>query len=180
MNKSRKRKNLLIVIVLLAIIAIAVGYATMAETLILKGTASSLSLEDWDVHFLSDPFPTMDPTTSEQHDGVFEQSFEFENLLTGKFSVVLAPGASIDYNVQIINDGRLHAIADGEPVVEGETANIKCTVTPITTTDLYTENGTLSGTDSYKVTIKCNDMEELPENPEKAEIKVTFNYKQAH
>lgn len=179
MNKSRKTKNLLIFIVLLAIIAIAVGYATMAQNLILNGTVKTLAKTDWDVHFVTDPVPTMDPTTSVEHDGVFEQQINLD-MLTGTFSVTLAPGASIDYNVQIVNDGKLHAVADGTPVIEGETANITCTVTPVETTDLYTESGVTTGPDKYKITIACADMSELPNDPESADITVTFKYKQAH
>ena len=179
MNKSKKTKNLLIFIVLLAIIAIAVGYATMAQNLILDGSVTTLAKTDWDVHFVTDPVPTMDPTTSEAHDGVFEQEINL-GTLSGTFSVTLAPGASIDYNLKIVNDGKLHAVADGAPLVEGETSNIKCVVTPVTTTDLYTEGSTTTGPDEYKVTISCEDMDELPDDPESANIKVTFKYKQAH
>lgn len=180
MNKSKKRKNLLIIIVLLAIVAIAVGYATMAQTLILNGTASTLSLEDWDVHFVTDPTPTMAPTTAEEHDGVFEQSISLQNL-TGEFSVVLAPGASIEYEIKVVNDGRLHAILNGDPKVEGETEHIKCTVTPVEEPiELYTEGGNVSGTDKFKVKIDCLDMNELPNKAEEAKIKVTFDYTQAH
>ena len=82
--------------------------------------------------------------------------------------------------VQIVNDGKLHAVADGTPVIEGETANITCTVTPVETTDLYTEGGVTTGPDKYKITIACADMSELPNDPESADITVTFKYKQAH
>ena len=179
MNKSKKRKNLLIIIVLIAIVAIAVGYATMAQTLVLNGTASTLSLEDWDVHFVQDPTPTMTPTTADEHDGVFEQSISLQNL-TGTFSVVLAPGASIEYDIKVVNDGRLHAILSGNPVIAGETEHIKCTVTPVETMDLYTEGGSVSGTDKFKVKIECTDMNTLPNQAEQANIEVTFNYTQAH
>ena len=151
----------------------------MAQNLVLNGTVKTLAKTDWDVHFVTDPVPTMNPTLSIDHDGVFEQEINLE-MLTGTFSVTLAPGASIDYNVQVVNEGKLHAIADGAPVITGETSNITCTVTPVTSTELFTESGVTAGPDEYKITIACADMDDLPDEPESASIKVTFKYKQAH
>lgn len=180
MNKSKKTKNLLILIVLIAIVAIAVGYATMAQNLVLNGTVKTLAKSDWDVHFVTNS-ATMNPGTTEEHDGVYEQSITLEEL-TGSFSVTLAPKAQIEYTVEIVNDGKLHAQADGNPVVTVTGSDkITCNVEAVgTLTDLYTENGTATGPDKYKITIKCADMQTLPDTAETATVKVEFNYVQAH
>jgi len=180
MNKSKKTKNLLILIVLIAIVAIAVGYATLAQNLVLNGTAHTLSASDWNVHFVNNS-ATMDPDTDEEHDGVFEQTITL-NGTTGTFEVTLAPGASIDYELEIINDGKIHAIKGADPVVSNTgSSNITCTATlEGTAKDLYTENGTSSGTDKYKVHIECAEMTTLPSTAETATITVTFNYVQNH
>ncbi len=179
MNKSKKTKNLLILIVLIAIVAIAVGYATLSQNLVLEGTAKTLAKSDWDVHFVTDS-ATMSPDATELHDGVYDQEINLQEL-TGTFNVTLAPGASIDYDVKIVNDGRIHAIASGTPTVAIDgSSNITCTVTPVTTTDLYTEGATKTGPDEYTVTVTCANMTELPDTAETADITVTFNYIQNH
>lgn len=179
MNKSKKTKNLLILLVLIAIVAIAVGYATLSQNLVLTGTVNTLSKDDWDVHFVTNT-ATMDPATTQLHDGVYDQAINLQEL-TGTFSVTLAPGASIDYDLEIINDGRIHAIASGTPVVNvSGSSNITCTVTPNSTTDLYTEGGTATGPDTYTVTVTCANMTELPTTAETATVTVTFNYVQNH
>ena len=105
-----------------------------------------------------------------------------DDLLQGTFSVTLAPGASIDYDVDVTNDGRLHAVADTQVVeVTGDAQDkITCTVTPTVVQDLYKEGSETTGPDHYKVTIKCADSDELPTETQTATVKVTFKYVQKH
>lgn len=181
MSKTKKTKNLLILIVLIAIVAIAVGYAAMAQNLTLNGTVNTLSAAEWNVHFVNGS-ATMSPAASEVHDDVYDQTFTLDSgLLSGTFTATLAPGASIEYTVQVINDGKLHAKVGEEATITGEGNGITCTVEK--TASPTSENGELftgNGTDTYKITVSCADSVTLPATATTANITVTFHYVQAH
>lgn len=165
---KKKSKNLLLLIVLLAIIGIAVGYAALSQQLTLNGTAT-LKSNDWNVHFVESSATVTKNSTTYGDAAISLDS----GLLKGTFTATLAPGEEVVYNVKVINDGAINAVATA-PVVTGETTNIKCTVTPTQTTPIA--NG---GTHDYTVTLTCNNMDTLPDADEVANVEVTFNYNQA-
>lgn len=165
---KKKSKNLLLLIVLLAIIGIAVGYAALSQQLTLNGTAT-LKSNDWNVHFV-DSSATVTKNSPTYNDATISLD---SGLLKGTFAATLAPGEEVVYNVKVVNEGAIKATATA-PTVTGETTNIKCTVTPTQTTQIAD-----GGTHDYTVTLRCNEMDKLPDADEKAEVVVTFNYNQA-
>lgn len=181
MNKNKKSKNILLLVILLAIIGIAVGYAALSQNLFLNGTGTVAGSSAWNVHFTKDT--TMSPLATVTDDGVYDQTIAIDDgLLQGTFSATLEPGASVEYTVNIVNDGTIHAVVDdGNNMIvtpgADNTEFIKCTVAAVNdvTTELYQGSG---NTHTYKVTLTCEDITELPTETATAEFKVDFNYVQ--
>ena len=180
MSKNKKTKNILLLVILFAIVGIAVGYAALSQYLFLNGTGTIASSSEWNVHFTTET--AMVPDTTVEDDGVKNQSISIDStLLQGTFAATLEPGASVTYTVNIVNDGTIRAVADGNPIItpgDSNTQYITCTVSPSTapTTELYKD----SGIHTYNVTLTCADMDNLPGDDESktATIKVDFNYSQ--
>lgn len=168
---KRKSKNLLVLIVLLAIIGIAVGYAALSQTLTLKGTAV-LKNDDWDVHFVENSAQVV------QNSAVYNDAkFTLDSgNLTGKFETTIAPGESVIYKVEVVNDGTIPAALDSKGIqVSGESTNIKCSVVGPTG-----DNTIADGTKhEYEIEITCEDIDKLPDETEVANITVVFPYVQA-
>ena len=102
---NKKSKNVLLLVVLIAIIGIAVGYAALSQNLVLNGTATVKGASDWNVHFAegtvvdANAFGVTDPTISLAGD-----------KLTGTFAATLEPGASVSYRVTVVNEGTIGAV----------------------------------------------------------------------
>lgn len=169
---KKKTKNLLVLIVILAIVGIAVGYAALSQKLTLNGTATTKSSSDWNIHF-----GLMEEKTRSTM-GVEASNYTLnKGNLTGTFSATLIPGGSITYTVTVVNDGTIDAEAEN-PVVtldgsEGVADYIECTVTP------NTNPGALpaGATHTYDVTLKYIQ-DDLPTTPLTATATVDFNYVQ--
>lgn len=168
---KRKSKNILLVVVLIAIIGIAVGYAALTQQLTLNGTATTKATSDWNVHFGT-------ITKSESAAGVVTSDCSLDTgNLTGVFSATLIPGGSVTYTVTVVNDGTIPAKADGNPTVtlEGTAKDyFNCTVSNAPTTSI--DNG--GATHTYTVTLSYVG-EALPTSQQTATATVNFNYIQA-
>lgn len=168
---KKKSKNLLVLIVLLAIIGIAVGYAALSQTLTLNGTAT-LKSGEWDVHFVENSAVVTQNSVSY---GDAEISLDDGNV-SGTFTATMAPGETVIYEVDVINEGSIPAtLADTGITVTGESDNISCAVTgPVG--DATISDG---GTHHYTITLTCADMDSLPSSDEVASVTVTFPYVQS-
>lgn len=167
---KKKTKNLLVLIVLLAIIGIAVGYAALSQTLTLNGTATTKSSSDWNVHF-----GEISKETSAS--GVVDSACSLNtDKLTGTFSATLIPGGSVTYTVTVVNDGSIAAKASGNPTVELTGAAkdyFTCTVSDAPTT-------TIANNNSHTYTVVLSYVgDKLPDTSIEATATVNFNYVQA-
>ncbi len=164
---KKKSKNLLVLIVLLAIIGIAVGYAALSQQLTLNGTAKTKSSKDWDVHFgeishVASPKGVEDPESELNAD-----------KLTGTFSATLMPEGSVTYTVTVVNDGTISAVANGNPKITlSDDKYFTCTVTDAPATAIV--NGSEH---TYNVTLAYKG-DELPEEEVTANATVDFDYVQ--
>ena len=171
---NKKSKNALLLVVIIAIIGIAVGYAALSQELVLNGTATVKGSSDWDVHFVTETAKV------NLQDKVTNPTISIDDgELTGTFSAEFEPGGYVEYTVQVENDGTIPAMKSGDPTVSitGDTGNyIKCEVTDSSdnTSSLVKD----SGVHEYKVVVRCEDMTQLPENAIDATVTVTFNYVQ--
>lgn len=169
---NKKSKNALLLVVILAIVGIAVGYAALSQELVLEGTATVKGSSDWNVHFADET------TTTPSEVGASNAIISLDsNKLEGTFSATLEPGGSVAYEVSIVNDGTIAAVAQ-TPVVEGEAEYAKCTVQEVgdTTSDLIGDT-----VHTYRVTLSCDAVDstdDLPTSEVEETFTVKFNYVQ--
>ena len=110
---NKKSKNVLLLVVLIAIIGIAVGYAALSQNLVLNGTATVKGASDWKVHFAEGTVANADAH------GVTDPKISLAtDKLTGTFSATLEPGASVSYRVTVVNEGTIGAEYNGFAVNE--------------------------------------------------------------
>ena len=168
---NKKSKNVLLLVVLIAIIGIAVGYAALSQNLVLNGTATVKGASDWNVHFAEgtvvneDAVGVTDPTISLD-----------EDKLEGTFAATLEPGASVSYRVTVVNDGSIGAKYNGSTVVENNANDyVTCEVTEVSTTSVLVNGEEVH---EFTVTLTCDDMATLPADSVTESFTVNFEYVQ--
>lgn len=168
---NKKSKNVLLLVVLIAIIGIAVGYAALSQTLVLNGTATVKGATDWKVHFAEGTVVNADAV------GVTEPKISLAtDKLTGTFSATLEPGASVSYRVTVVNEGTIGAKYNGVEVVENNANDyVSCEVNPVSTNSVLV-NGVPAH--EFTVTLTCDDMTKLPDNAVTETFEVNFEYVQ--
>lgn len=167
---NKKSKNALLLVVLLAIVGIAVGYAALSQELVLTGTATVKGMNDWKVHF--DDSSAVKRTSDT---GVTNNTFTLnDGELSGTFAATLEPGAWVEYNVVVVNDGTIKAKVNGAPKVEGQGTYTTCTVKQDSVVnELYSE----SGSDVYTVRIEASE-DDVADTQVSEAWTVTFDYVQ--
>ena len=167
---NKKSKNALLLVVLLAIVGIAVGYAALSQELELNGTATVKGLNEWQVHFAD-----TSAVKATSNTGVTNNTFKLnDDELSGTFAATLEPGAWVEYNVVVVNDGTIKARASGEPEVVGQGTYTTCTVTQ---TSVGNELSSGSGSDVYTVKIQASE-DNVADSEVKEEYTVKFDYAQ--
>ncbi len=168
---NKKSKNVLLLVVLIAIIGIAVGYAALSQTLVLNGTAT-VKAGDWDVHF------SRGEKTENSELGFVDATMSADSGTTGTFAATLQPGGWVTFEVDIVNGGTIGAVKQAASVTDPATVEgVTCTVTDKgdNSTVLTKDNNNVH---TYEVTLACADMDELPEEDIEAEFEVNFDYLQ--
>lgn len=110
--KNKGKKYLSIVILLLLLVGITVGYATLSSNLNINGT-STVGVPDWDVHFenLSTTTGSVSPTTAPTISA---------NKLSISYAVPLqVPGDFYEFTVDVKNAGTIPAKLSALPTVSG-------------------------------------------------------------
>lgn len=168
---NKKSKNVLLLVVLIAIIGIAVGYAALSQTLVLNGTATVKGASDWKVHFAEGTVVNADAH------GVTDPKISLAtDKLTGTFSATLEPGASVSYKVTVVNEGTIGAEYNGFAVNENNANDyVSCEVNPVSTNSVLV-NGVAAH--EFTVTLTCDDLETLPANSVTETFEVNFEYVQ--
>lgn len=189
MEKRKDKKTLIIISLVLSIISIAIGYASLAQNLNIIGTAD-ISKAEWDVKITSivlnseDSVGITEAPDTPTLENAAGQTSTIEGT-TARFSVDLAyPGAKAIYTVTVTNNGtiaaKLKSITDLTSKNAEDPAQIKFTITgpaPNTTVNA-------SGTQVFTVTaewVASNNAEvpdEIPEATSKTAT-ITLNYEQA-
>ena len=167
---NKKSKNALLLVVILAIVGIAVGYAALSQNLVLEGTATVKGSTDWDVHFVKGT------ETATNGTGATDATITVnDDTLTGTFSATFEPGGEATYTVDVVNDGSIAAVLSGEPEVAISGEHVTCEVAVVSGGDPISEN---NGKDTYRITLKCEDMDALPADEIETTATVTFKYVQ--
>lgn len=168
---KRKSKNVLLLIVIIAILGIGVGYAALSQNLILNGVTTTKKATDWDVKIDS-------IETEAANSGASEVSAtKGEDGTTAEFAATLIPGGSASFKVVISNNGTIPAkVGSFDIKSEGNNAKYtQCSVTPDTGNAESLEGGK---THTFIVTMEyVGDV--LPEAPVEEKFTITFPYTQA-
>jgi len=167
----KNKKSVIIGALLVAIVVMAVGYATLSQTLTITGTANIDA--EWDVHITGITEGTLVNAET-------EGELNFDET-TAEFTVTLKePGASASYNVAIANTGSIDAVlASIEGVDEADAedpTDIQFAVTGVAVDDtLAAETGTAVAV----VTVTWNSTsDEVPADTSKTAT-IKLNYEQA-
>ena len=168
----KEKKNVLMIALLVAVVAMSVGYAALAQTLTINGTANISA--DWDVVITG--IETVSTTGATLVD---EPTFD-ETSAT--FEVNLAyPGATATFDVTVENKGTIDAILDS--ITGVDTANaldpkyITYEVTGVAANDELDSGKTATAT----VTVTWAASEEtVPEDTVSKTATITLNYVQAN
>lgn len=149
MKKDTNKNSVIISCLVVAIIAMSVGYAALAEQLTINGTAGTGNAS-WLIAFES-----ITKNTSLSTDGANEVSEPTASGTSATFNVTLdKPGAKIVYDVVVKNGGTIDAVYDSMSGVDE--AN-EATPTEIQYNVEKTDSDTdlLAGeTDTYRITIE--------------------------
>ena len=140
MKKDKSRNSVIISCLVVAIIAMSVGYAALAQQLTINGTAGTGNAS-WAIAFDS----ITKNTTLTSATGVTEVSEPVVSGTSATFDVTLSnPGAKIVYDVVVKNSGSIDAANTAEPT------QIQYTVEK-TDADIDLLNG---ASDTYRITIE--------------------------
>ena len=167
-----KNKNLLLVILLIAVVGMAIGYAALSQQLVINGTANITT--EWDVHIKNITASAGNATTGAQDKT--QPSF---TATSATFDVDLAyPGASATYTVTVENGGTIAAKL--QEVTGVDTANA-AEPTGITYTIDAQANDSLGSksTKDYTVTVTWDKQATEIPNKKKKTATITLNYVQA-
>lgn len=150
MKKDKSRNSVIISCLVVAIVAMSVGYAALAQQLTINGTAGTGNAS-WAIAFDS----ITKNTTLTSATGVNEVSEPVVSGTSATFDVTLSnPGAKIVYDVVVKNSGSIDATYAGMSGVEeantAEPTQIQYTVEK-TDADIDLLNG---ASDTYRITIE--------------------------
>ena len=161
-------KKIIITVLSVLVVAMAVGYALLAQELTINGTATIDST--WDVKI------TGIAQSGEAVGGATSKASPTFTSTTANFSVsLIQPGDSISYNVTVTNSGTLDAIVDSITISDSTNPAINYTVTGITEGTTLAKNG---GTNTLTVTVDYEDSIESQPAVTTEDLTVTINYVQ--
>lgn len=137
----KNKKNVFIAALLVAIVAMSVGYAALAQVISINGTANISA--NWDVEITS-----INETAAT---GATTQSIN-SDATSATFNVDLAyPGATATYEINIENKGTINAVLDSISGIDAansaQPSEIQYTITGVNTGD------TLDASDTAKALV---------------------------
>lgn len=167
-----KSKNLVLVVLLIAVTGMAVGYAALSQQLMINGTANIAT--QWDVHIKSIAASTNNAST-----GAIDAVSPSFTSTSATFNVNLAyPGASASYIITVENSGSISAILQEVTGLEGvnatEPTGIKYEINA-------KKNDSLNAGDTKDYIVKVTwdaSATQIPETKTKTAT-ITLNYIQA-
>ena len=167
-----KNKNILLVILLIAVMGMAVGYAALSQQLVISGTANITT--EWDVHIKS-----IIASSSNSSTGAQDKSTPSFTATSATFDVNLGyPGSSASYIVTVENSGTINAMIDEVTGIEvansQEPSAIKYSINATSKDEL------LAGTEKeYIVTVSWDENVTQITDTKTKTATITLNYVQA-
>lgn len=164
------KKNILIVALLIAVAAMAVGYAAMSQQLTVNGSANFEDVS-WKISFVDIELTNAIGATEVSEPSVIGTAASFDVKLE-------YPGAKATYKIKVKNEGTINAYLGSISGVEEANAalptEIKYTVTGIAVND--TLNATAEK--EFTVTVEWVDSDSIPTDNSKTAT-IYLNYLQA-
>lgn len=149
MKKDKNKNSVIISCLVVAIIAMSVGYAALAQQLTITGTAGTGNAS-WSI-----AFDSITKNTTLTTSGANEESAPVVSGTSATFDVTLdRPGAKIVYDVVVKNDGTIDATYTG---ISGVTEANSAAPTEIQYTVEKTDADTdllHNSSDTYRITIE--------------------------
>ena len=145
MSNTKDKKNAIIVSLLIAVVAMAIGYAALSSQLTINGTAEVTST--WDVKMTSISEGTKSNSAGVESTAIVN-SAELSGNTTATFDVSFqTPGDTVEFDIVVTNSGSLDA----------KLANVTATATDggDTPLELTEENGI-----NYEITIDGKTVDE--------------------
>lgn len=170
--KSNK-KNILIGALLVAVVAMSVGYAALAQQLTINGSASFQDAT-WNIAFKE---ITADATKTEGATEVTEPTIVGTSA---SFDVKLAyPGAKATYTIKVKNEGSINAVLEDITGVD-EANNAEPTAIKYTVEGIAANDTLNSGTEKeFTVTVEWLDSDSIPSTTTSKTATIYLNYVQA-
>lgn len=167
---NSKTKNILLIILLIAIIGMAIGYAALAQLLNINGTANISA--NWDIKITDIKEGVLNGAVSKT------AAVVAGDKLSASFDVDLQhPGASATYLVTVQNAGTIHAKL--ESITGIETANSASPTELTYHIDAVADDTLNAGASKvYTVTVNWADSDAIPSTKTKSAT-ITLNYIQA-
>ena len=165
---KKNKKNYVIILLVIILLALAVGYAVFSQTLTISGTATGSY--SWDVHFSN---ATISGTAGDH--GTITSQTATEIVVDGK---LLCPGDGFTVDAEITNSGSLNAklkelkvyAADGTTEFKSDDVEV---LVPTIDGDVITAN---NGKCAVRVAVKWKDSS--PATSVNASFKIKFTYEQ--
>lgn len=189
--EQKEQKSFVIIVLIFAIGALSIAYASLAQVLKIKVEATILSTgTNWSVRFNR---PSDAIITGEAEGG----TIEMQNTTILLYNVILKkPGSSVTYTFDIINSGdidaKISSVQSIDPIITGSGLekqederlvknNYTYTVTYLDGTPIIVGDTLKSGeTQSFKLTISYSSSAELPkQNVTISDIGTVIMYEQA-
>lgn len=167
------KKNILIGALLVAIVAMSVGYAAIAQQLTVNGSAN-FSDAKWNIAFSE---IALDSAASE---GATEVTKANIVGTTASFDVKLEyPGAYATYKITVKNAGTINAVL--KSIAGVEEANATQPTGIVYTVEGVAANDTLNATQSKEFTVKVEwlDTDKIPADTTTKTATIYLNYEQA-
>lgn len=165
------KKNLFIGALLVAIVAMSVGYAALAQTLSINGTANIDA--NWDIEITDINETAATGATTKEIDS---------SATSATFNVDLAyPGATATYEVNIENKGTINAVLDSVSGIDAansaEPSEIQYTISGVNDGDLLNASDSTTATITVTWVKKADNTDSVPTATQKTAT-ITLNYVQ--
>ena len=182
MEKARRTKALVIVVLLIVIAGLAIAFAALSATLNIKGTAY-LDASKWGIKFENLSEPVKLGTASVSETAKIEETKSAE--ITGINVSLSTPGDKVTYTVDLVNEGTINAKIDKIEKTELTSEQQKYLTFKVTDKDgkEVSEGDILSAGETKNLTItiefiKDLTKEDLPTNASTISLSYKLNFVQ--
>lgn len=178
MKKSKNQKKMVVTLLVATLLSLSVAFAALSTTLRINGSGL-VDPDKWSVHFANLGEATVTGTASVTSGATLTD----DTSITGFDVVLRAPGDSVTYTFDVVNDGyvdaKLTSVVKATPVCTGTATddakktedatlvsdNLVYTLVYTDTNEAVAENDTLNAKETKNLTLKVSYNSEVSELP---------------